>query len=68
MEFLIGSGLALVALGVGFLTVPPPWWPEMPHPLLRFSIGAGIAMFVIGCCLLALEDAKILNSPSAIGC
>jgi hypothetical protein len=49
MEYLIGTGLAVLAVGVTlFVALPPPWWPNMPRPLVRAGIAFGALSFLFG--------------------
>jgi Leucine-rich repeat (LRR) protein len=63
MEFLVGTGLAITALGLAlFVGVPPPGWPDMPKPLIRFCLGAGVCLFVAGLALMALGGCHESNN------
>lgn len=45
----IGTGLAILAIGITImLAVPPPWWPKMPHPLIQAAIALGLVLVIIG--------------------
>jgi hypothetical protein len=55
MEFLVGTGLGLAAIGIAlFLGVPPPGWSGMPRPMVRFCLGAGACLFMSGLALMAI--------------
>src|SRR5262245_34759465 len=55
MEFLFGSGLTFVGLGLAlFLSVPPNWWREMPAHYIRFCTAFGMALIVLGAALMAI--------------
>jgi hypothetical protein len=55
MEFLVGTGLGITAIGIAlFLGVPPPGWSGMPRPLVRFCLGAGACLFISGLALMTI--------------
>jgi hypothetical protein len=52
---LIGTGLAILALGVSmFLALPPPWWPKMPALLIQAGLMCGLALTVVGAAIIVL--------------
>jgi hypothetical protein len=53
MEFLIGTGLGVVAVGIAlFVGLPPPWWSQMPKHLVRFGVHLGVFVFFFGVWLI----------------
>ena len=45
----IGTGLAILAIGVSIvLAVPPPWWPKMPSALIQAAIVLGLVLIAFG--------------------
>ncbi len=45
----VGTGLAILAVGVTIvLALPPPWWPKMPTPLVQIGVAFGLILFAIG--------------------
>lgn len=54
MEFIVGTGIAVLALGIALFMVPPPWWPNMPRGLVGFSVASGLSLVAIGSALLAV--------------
>jgi hypothetical protein len=45
----VGTGLALIGLGLApILALPPPWWPKMPHDYVKIGVVVGIFVAVAG--------------------
>jgi len=45
----IGTGLAILAIGITvMLALPPPWWPKMPTPLIQIGVVLGLILAVVG--------------------
>jgi hypothetical protein len=51
----IGTGLALIGIGVtGMVALPPPWWPKMPSAAVHFGVLGGLVLTLIGAGLVVL--------------
>lgn len=62
----LGTGLALIGIGVTLMVaLPPPWWLKMPAGLVHAGLLGGIILTLTGLCLLVvgiwpdLPEAKI---------
>ena len=51
----IGTGLALIGIGVTLvLALPPPWWPKMSPQLINAGVLCGIALVIAGVAILII--------------
>jgi hypothetical protein len=50
-----GTGLASLGIGITMvLALPPPWWPSMPHWMVRSGLFFGLALIVYGVSFTAM--------------
>jgi internalin A len=51
----IGTGLALIGIGVTLvLALPPPWWSKMSPQLIQAGVLTGVVLVLAGVCILAI--------------
>jgi hypothetical protein len=62
----VGTGLALVAIGLALLLapLPPTWWPNMSKGLIQTTFAAGLLIFVGGLGLLVIGTSPVLHDRS----
>ncbi|WP_316233340.1 leucine-rich repeat domain-containing protein [Bradyrhizobium sp. SZCCHNPS2010] len=59
----IGTGLALIGIGVTLiLALPPPWLPKMSAQLVQVGVIGGVVLLLVGACLLILGVIPALPS------
>jgi hypothetical protein len=45
----LGTGLAVMGIGITLVMgLPPPWWPDMPPALVRAGVFVGVALIILG--------------------
>jgi Leucine-rich repeat (LRR) protein len=49
----LGTGLAVVGIGIALVMgLPPQWWPDMPPALVRAGVFVGVALIILGATLV----------------
>jgi hypothetical protein len=52
---LIGTGLALIGIGISLmLALPPPWWPKMPPSIIHTGVLSGLILTLIGASIVTV--------------
>jgi hypothetical protein len=60
----VGTGLAILAIGITvILAVPPPWWPKMPPALVQVSVVIGLMLAAVGFGITGLGTWPGLPNP-----